>query len=128
MVIFIHRAVRNTNSAPQQIILIDVDNNNAYSMQVKRTYSSAKESKFCFYIPYGRYALYQYEWGTEDSLYYEQIMKRLPDVRYSFLVEKSSVNYLGTWHFDTRKAFFTNDKEKQDEFYKKRQEFLFIDF
>ncbi len=33
---------------------------------------------------------------------------------YTFTITENSLNYMGTWHFDTEQVFFTNDKEKMD--------------
>ncbi len=40
--------------------------------------------------------------------------------KFTFTILKNSVNYVGTWHFDTGLVSFTDDKETLDDTLKKR--------
>ena len=40
--------------------------------------------------------------------------------RFVFAIESNTLNYVGTWHFDTGMVYFTNDRTQLDEKLKKK--------
>jgi hypothetical protein len=145
---FIQRLGFSSGGFAQDIRIINLENNEISSFRVKPAYKSAKENIFCFTIPPGTYAIYNY-WWTQSKWYgakffTEPIYKNL-DARenldakiksgelkredlalFVFTISSNSLNYLGTWHFDNGLVNFSDEKLTLDT--KLKDKYKFIDF
>jgi hypothetical protein len=133
---FIQRLGFTSGGFPQDIRIANVDTKEVFAFRVKPTFKSAKENIFCFVVEPGRYVILNYYW-TESKWYggkmfVEPIFKGVDATanldekvksgqidpnqvsRFGFKLEANSLNYLGTWHFDTGLVSFTNDKAQLD--------------
>lgn len=134
---FIQRLGFSSGGFPQDIRIVNVDTKEAFAFRVKPTFKSAKENTFTYALEPGTYAILNY-WWTQSKWYGGKIFtepifkgvdatddfdKRVSSGRinpneinyYTFTVEPNTVNYLGTWHFDTGLVSFTDDKIQFDE-------------
>lgn len=133
---FIQRLGFSSGGYPQDIRIINVDTQEIFAFRVKPTFKSAKENMFCYSLNAGTYAVLNY-WWTQSKWYggkmftepifkgidaTENLAKRIntgrinPNEleRFIFTVEGNSINYLGTWHFNTGLVSFTDDKDQFD--------------
>lgn len=145
---FIQRLGFSSGGFPQDIRIVNKETNEIFAFRVKQAYKSAKENSFCFHIIPGNYYIMNY-WWTQSKWYggqmhYEQIFKGVDSSnkpstdselekaiynsmnRFEFTISNNTINYLGTWHFDTGIVSFTNDKARLDSTVMK--EFTKIDF
>jgi hypothetical protein len=110
---------------------------------------------FCIAIPPGKYVVWgitydiketgmsypRYEWMFghifADTIFTQKTHKEElePDMvkhanleRFRFNVEPARTYYLGTWHFETPKVSFSNDKNSLDSMLKARMDDLFVDY
>jgi hypothetical protein len=133
---FIQRLGFSSGGFPQDIRLINIETNELLTFRVKATFKSSKENTFCFIIKPGKYAILNYFWVQSKwyggKMFTEPIFKGIDATdkfeeklnsgqikqkdlaQFIFALEENSLNYLGTWHFDTGKVSFTNDKEQFD--------------
>ncbi len=134
---FIQRLDFSSGGFPQDIYVKNIETNKSYKYRVKPTYKSRKDNTFCFYIPEGTYFIYSYFWtqskwyggiwngepifkGIDATKYdekdeiAEEYLVKSDSLRFKFTVRKSSINYLGTWHFDSGLVTFSNDKKTFD--------------
>ena len=133
---FIQRLGFSSGGFPQDIRVINVETKEVFTFRVKPAYKSAKENTFFYVIAPGTYSILHYWWIQSkwygSKFFTEPILKGVDSKddleaklksgevkeseleRYSFTVTSNSLNYLGTWHFDTGIVSFTNDKEELD--------------
>lgn len=134
---FVQRLAFLSGGFPQEIRIANIENNEIYSFNVKPAYKSAKENAFIYFIKPGKYVILHY-WWTQSKWYggkffTEPIFNGLDSRdslatkvklgfikendlhRFMFSVDENSVNYLGTWHFDTGIVSFKDDKKTMDE-------------
>lgn len=133
---FVQRLGFSSGGFPQEIRLINRDTKEVVSFRVKSTFKSAKENTFIYFIEPGNYAILNYCWteskwyggkmftepvfqGIDASDDFENRIKSGEiDVdnlkEFTFTIIENSINYLGTWHFDTGLVSFTDDKEILD--------------
>jgi hypothetical protein len=134
---FIQRLGFSSGGFPQDIYVKNIETNEFYKFRVKPTYKSRKDNTFCFYIPAGTYIIYSYFWtqskwyggtwhgepilkGIDVTQYNEDeeiVPEHLMDsdsLRFKFTVKQNSINYSGTWHFNSGLVSFSNDKEEFD--------------
>ncbi len=145
---FIQRLGFSSGGVPQDIRIRNIDTKKVYTCRVKPTMKSARQNDFFFIIPAGRYEIFNYYWiqskwyGTKT--FHEPIYKGVDATdnfnqkvkdgqleldqleRYSFVIEKNTLNYMGTWHFITGLVHFSNQKAKLDAALAK--EYKYIDF
>ncbi|EIA08962.1 hypothetical protein [Flavobacterium frigoris] len=133
---FIQRLGFSSGGFPQDIKIINIETKELYTFRVKPTFKSAKENTFCYTLKPGTYAISNYLW-TQSKWYgakmvtepvfknidaTDQIenkintgkLKEIDFVPFTFTVTENTLNYLGTWHFDTGLVKFTNDKQVFD--------------
>lgn len=133
---FIQRLGFSSGGFPQDIRLLNTETKEIITFRVKPIFKSARKNNFYFFIPAGHYAILNY-WWTKSMVYggevhTETIYKKAkvkdsaePGLKsgetnteyqqyYRFTITENSLNYMGTWHFDTEQVSFTNDKEKMD--------------
>lgn len=133
---FIQRLGFTSGGFPQDIRIANVDTKEVFAFRVKPTFKSAKENSFCFVVDPGRYVIFNYYW-TQSKWYggkmvAEPIFKGIDAtdnleekvksgqidsnkvVRFGFYLEANTLNYLGTWHFDTGLVSFSDDKNRLD--------------
>jgi hypothetical protein len=133
---FIQRLGFSSGGFPQDIRLINLDTKEVFSFRVKPAYKSAKENTFFYVIKPGTYSILHYWWIQSkwygSKFFTEPIFKGIDSKddlegklksgqikeselqRYSFTIAENSLNYLGTWHFDSDIVSFTNDKGELD--------------
>lgn len=133
---FIQRLGFSSGGFPQHIRLLNLDTNEMMTFIVKPTFSTKKEIPFHFFIKPGKYAIVNY-WWTESKWYggkttTENIFKNFDSTKslsnemtnelehYTFIIEKNTVNYLGTWNFRSGFVSFSNDKNELDVLLKKK--------
>jgi hypothetical protein len=133
---FIQRLRSSSFGFPQDIRLINLETEEILTFRVKPIFEGAKQSPFICYIKPGKYAILNY-WWTQSKWYggtvhTEPIFKNIDATddleqklksgrvkpnqleRFAFAVAESSLNYLGTWHFDTGLVSFTDEKSQLD--------------
>lgn len=133
---FIQRLGVNSFGFGQEIRLLSTDTNQVMKFVVKQTFKSRKEQPFTYFIKPGNYVILNYLWtkskwyggyvtaepifkgiDTSDHIS-EKInsgqLKEIDLELYGFTITENSLNYLGTWHFDTGLVSFTDDKETLD--------------
>ncbi|WP_191906292.1 energy transducer TonB [Hymenobacter baengnokdamensis] len=117
----------NSLGMGQYVRLVNLTTHKAVRINVKPILKSRRESTFCYALPAGRYALYQYEypdpvWGS-FKLHLENLRKPLAHsptaalraTRYCFTVQAGQLHYLGTWNLaNEREPLFMNEKELLD--------------
>lgn len=139
---FIQRLSTNSIGFPQDIRIVNINTTEVFSFRVKPTLKSGKENPFCYNLKPGTYMILDY-WWTDNKWYggnavIEPVYKgidatdslrekidnnriRQRDLkRFTFKIESNSLNYIGTWHFDTGMVYFSNDKNVLDEKLKKK--------
>ena len=134
---FIQRLAFLSGGFPQEIRIANIETKEIYSFNVKPSYKSAKENAFIYFIKPGSYVILNYWWtqskwyggkfftepifsgvDSRDSLVSKVksgIINEKDLHRFMFCVSEKSINYLGTWHFDTGIVSFTSDKKNIDE-------------
>lgn len=131
---FIQRLGFSSGGFPQDIRLINIETQEILTFRVKPTFKSAKKNTFIYFIKPGHYAILNY-WWTKSTVYggknyTEPIFKNFDATKnlnekmedetkeelqqFTFEITKSSLNYLGTWHFDKEIVSFTDDKKEFD--------------
>ena len=137
---FIQRLGFSSGGFPQDIRIVNVDTKETFAFRVKPTFKSAKENTFTYALEPGTYAILNYWWTQSKwyggKIFTEPIIKGVDatddlnkmvssgeinpnEIKYyTFTVEPNTVNYLGTWHFDTGLVSFTDDKTQFDELIK----------
>jgi hypothetical protein len=130
---FIQRLGFASGGYPQDIRLLNLDTQQVLAFRVKPTMKSAKENTFAYFIPAGNYAILNYWWTRSSAIsitYTEPIFKDVNSylileknrgrmntenlTRFTFTIAPNSINYMGTWHFNTGLVSFTDDKAKMD--------------
>jgi hypothetical protein len=126
---FIQRLGFTSGGFPQDIRLINIETNEFFSFRVKPTFVSFKKNNFIFIAKAGTYAIHNY-WYTQSKWYggktfIEPILKGFDSTdseaqvgdhnetkQFAFTLKSNTLNYLGTWHFETGFVSFT-DESKQ---------------
>lgn len=143
---FIQRLSTNSIGFPQDIRLVNITTTEVFSFRVKPTLKSGKENTFCYFLKPGTYMILDYWWtdnkwyggnaiiepvyngiDATDSLREKIDNNRISQralKRFTFKIENGSINYVGTWHFDTGMAYFTNEKDILDEKLEKKYKWL----
>jgi hypothetical protein len=129
---FIQRLGFSSGGFPQDIRLLNLETKEVFAFRVKPTFKSAKENTFIYVIKPGTYAILNYWWTQSKwyggKMFTEPIFKGIDATNESALKQKTrgelipfifslsanSLNYLGTWHFDTGLVSFTDDKVVMD--------------
>ncbi|HSD13801.1 MAG TPA: hypothetical protein VLB74_04060 [Flavobacterium sp.] len=130
---FIQRLGFSSGGFPQSISIVNLETNESYVFIVKPAMKTSKENKFCYYIKPGHYAIVNYIWYKSKmygaEIFTEPIIKGIDTstdefkekvkkgeikeedlIMFTFKIEPNSLNYLGTWHFNTGLVKFTDDK------------------
>jgi len=146
---FIQRLGFSSGGFPQDIRIQNVETNEIFRFRVKPIYKSKKENTFIFHIPTGNYKILVYWWTKSQwyggKMFTEPIFKGVDTStkdfkkkwengkikesdleQYEFTIEKNTINYLGTWHFDTGLVSFSDDKESFDK--EIMENFINLDF
>lgn len=133
---FIQRLAFSSGGFPQDIRLVNLDTKAVLAFRVKPTFKSAKDNNFIYVLPPGNYAILHY-WWTRSKWYggksfTEPIYKGLDatdhleqkinsgDIQqdalqlFRFSIAENTLNYMGTWHFDTGIVSFSDDKLQLD--------------
>lgn len=143
---FIQRLSTNSIGFPQDIRIVNINTTEVFSFRVKPTLKSGKENTFCYSLKPGTYMVLDYWWtdnkwyggnsiiepvyngiDATDSLREKIDSNRINQrdlKRFTFKIESNSLNYVGTWHFDTGMIYFTNDKNLLNEKLKKKYKWL----
>lgn len=145
---FIQRLSTNSIGFPQDIRIVNITTTEVFSFRVKPTFKMTKENTFCYFLEPGTYMILDYWWT--DSKWYggngmiEPVYKGIDATdslrekidsnrisqrdlkRFVFTIESNTLNYVGTWHFDTGMVYFTNDKAQLDE--KLKNKYKKLDF
>lgn len=145
---FIQRLSTNSIGFPQDIRVVNITTTEVFAFRVKSTMKSGKENTFCYSLKPGTYMILDYWWT--DSKWYggnsmiEPVYKGIDATdslrekidsnrisqgdlkRFLFEIESNTINYLGTWHFDSGMVYFSDDKNVLDEKLKKK--FKHLDF
>jgi hypothetical protein len=125
---FIQRLGFTSGGYPQDIRIENADTKEVFSFRVKPTFKSAKENTFCFFIKPGTYNIINY-WYTESKWYggkmFTEPVIDQENRLFKFTI-KEPLNYLGSWHFKTKEASFSDDKLALDE--KVKGEYKLLDF
>ena len=133
---FIQRLGFSSGGFPQEIRILNIESNELFTFNVKPTFKSTKENLFCYTLNPGIYIIYIYFWTKSTvyggKMYYEPIYKGVDSndnleekvktgfikkedlVHFTFTISENSLNYMGTWHFDTGIVYFSEDKETAD--------------
>jgi len=134
---FIQRLGFSSGGFPQDIRIQNVETKVIYRFRVKPTYKSRKENPFIFHIPPGKYKILVYWWTKSQwyggKMFTETIFKGIDTStknfkkkwesgkinendleQYEFTIKKNTINYLGTWHFDTGLVSFSDNKVQFD--------------
>lgn len=143
---FIQRLSTNSIGFPQDIRVVNINTTEVFAFRVKPTLKSGKENTFCYFLKPGTYMILDY-WWTDNKWYggnslIEPVYKGIDATdslrekidtnrinqrdlkRFLFEVKSNTLNYLGTWHFDTGMVYFTNDKDELDKKLKKKYKLL----
>jgi hypothetical protein len=137
---FIQRLGFSSGGFSQDITLYNFDTKEVFTFKVKPTFRSAKENAFFYVVKPGTYFIIYYSWIQSKWFgpvnFREPIFKGIDSgddfksklisgeikksdlLQYSFTVTPNSLNYLGTWHFDTGMVSFSSDKSKLDSAFK----------
>lgn len=129
---FIQRIGFSSGGYSQYLQLINTDTKKYYSLLVKPETRTRKTNIFVAHIPAGNYAILNYQWTrstwyghseTTEPVYKgvdsrrEQKTKAAyatPPGYFVFKVVPNTINYVGTWHFDTGIVSFSNEKAQAD--------------
>lgn len=134
---FIQRLGFSSGGFPQDIRIQNIENQEFYKFRVKPTYKSKKENPFIFHIPSGTYRILVYWWTKSKwyggEMFNEPIYKgidlslkknkkkretgEIKDIEleyFEFTIKENTINYLGTWHFNTGLVSFSNEKLQFD--------------
>lgn len=145
---FVQRLGANSIGFPQDIRIVNITTTEVFSFRVKPTLKSGKENTFCFFAKPGTYMILDY-WWTDNKWYggnsiIEPVYKGIDATdslrekidtnrinqrdlkRFTFTITNNSLNYLGTWHFDTGMIYFSNEKIQLDE--KLKRKYKQLDF
>lgn len=111
----------------QYVRLVNLSTGKPVTLEVKPPMRSRKQNTFCYALPPGRYALYQYEYSASKwygaEMHQEELRKprvaattaALHETRYLFTVAPGRLHYLGTWNLEAAGApVFHNDKAALD--------------
>lgn len=134
--LFIQRLAFSGGGFPQEIRIVNIDTKDIYSFNVKSTMGASKKNKFCYFIKPGTYKILHYYWtkskwyGGETHI--EPIYKNIDssgDLEYLiengevdpeqmelffFTIDPGTVNYMGTWDFNSGFVSFENAKNELD--------------
>jgi hypothetical protein len=128
---FIQRLGFSSGGFPQDVRIINNDTKEIYSLRVKKTFKSSKQNIFCMALKPGNYTIINY-WWTKSTWYggimhNENIYKDSNGFkttnnemninnseRFNFTLTPNSLNYVGTWDFDSELIKFINNKELTD--------------
>ncbi len=129
---FIQRLGFSSGGFPQDIRLLNLETKEILAFRVKPTFKSAKENTFIYIIKPGTYAILNYWWTQSKwyggKMFTEPIFKGIDATNETVLKQKTreelkpfvfslsenTLNYLGTWHFNTGLVSFTDDKSGLD--------------
>lgn len=134
---FIQRLGFTSGGFTQVIRLQEIVTQKMYTFNVKPAMKSSKEHSFCYYIKPGMYKILNYFWiqskwyGAEmhEEYIFKHIDTSTKDFKrkykeenidtnqfdnYYIEIKPNTVNYLGTWHFNTGLVSFSDDKAKLD--------------
>ncbi|MDQ2772609.1 MAG: energy transducer TonB [Bacteroidota bacterium] len=111
----------------QYVRLVNLSTGKPVTLEVKPPMRSRKQHTFCYALPPGRYALYQYEYSVSKwygaEIHDENLRKparaaattSLNGTRFRFTVAPGKLHYLGTWNLEKENApVFHNDKAALD--------------
>ncbi len=133
--VFIQRLGFSSGGFPQDIRIVNLETKQIFSFRVKPTFKSAKENMFSYHIPSGDYAIIQYLWTQSKwyggKMYTEPIFKnyafseieaKLKSGKikeeelehFKFSIQPSTLNFVGSWHFDKEQVSFSDDKANID--------------
>jgi hypothetical protein len=128
---FIQRLGFSSGGFPQDIRIINNETKEIFSLRLKKTFKSSKQNIFCMALKPGNYTIINY-WWTKSTWYggimhTENIYKDFNGIkntnkemdnnkneRFNFTITPNSLNYVGTWNFDSESIKFINDKEITD--------------
>ena len=107
----------------QYVRLVNLSTGKPVTLEVKPPMRSRKQNAFCYALPPGRYALYQYEYSASKwygaEMHAENLRKPRPaattaalrETRYLFTVAPGQLHYLGTWNLEAENTpVFRNEK------------------
>lgn len=139
---FIQRLSTNSIGFPQDIRIVNITTTEVFAFRVKPTLKSSKENTFCYSLKPGTYMVLDYWWtdskwyggnsiiepvyngiDATDSLREKIDSNRISQrdlKRFTFEIESNTLNYVGTWHFDSGMVYFSDDKNVLDEKLKKK--------
>lgn len=145
---FIQRLGFSSGGFAQDIRLINIETNEIVEFTVKPSLKSARENSFMYFIKPGNYAILNYYWTQSTwyggKIFTEPIFKNIDAMdnlqqkinsgeikfeklrQFTFSITENSLNYAGTWHFDTGLVSFTDDKIQLDAL--KKNKFKKLDF
>ncbi len=137
---FIQRLGFSSDGFPQDIRIQNIETNEICRFRVKPTFTSKRENIFAFHIKPDTYKIIVYWWTQSKwyggEIFTEPIYKninttqnfkiklekgeiRKEDLKqFEFTISENTLNYLGTWHFNTGTVSFSNEKNKIDEMIK----------
>lgn len=143
---FIQRLGFSSGGFPQDIRILNTQSNALYAFRVKSTFKSSKENDFCIVLDPGHYIIVNYLWIQSKwyggKIFMEPIFKEVDTSgnfeeklnsgeisesnleRYSFSINPGTLNYLGTWDFNTGLVSFMDEKESLDKDLSKRYKAL----
>ncbi len=110
----------------QYVRLVNLSTGKPVTLEVKPPMRSRAQNTFCYALPPGRYALYQYEYSASKwygpEMHVENLRKPGPvaatalrETRYLFTVAAGQLHYVGTWHLEAENApVFRNEKAVLD--------------
>lgn len=109
----------------QYVRLVNLSTGKPVTLEVKPPMRSRKQSAFCYALPPGRYALFQYEYSASKwygaEMHAEELRKpaaapaALRETRYLFTVAPGQLHYIGTWDLEAENApVFRNEKANLD--------------
>ena len=123
----IQRLGFSSGGLSQHVRLVNLTTGKVLLLEVKPLLRSRRENPFCYTLPPGRYALYQYEFAESKwygaEMHEESVRKpqathsggSLQASRYLFTVQPGKVHYVGTCHLEQENApAFTDDKATLD--------------
>lgn len=131
--LFVQRLEKKSAGYPQYICIENTSSHHLYMFQVKPTMTADRENVFCYHILPGTYRIVSYYWVINNwyggKAHTEPVYKGIKvdkdfnrrlekgDIKeddlksYTITIRPNSINYLGTWHFDTEPATFSNDRD-----------------
>ena len=133
---FIQRLGFSSGGFTQDIRIYHVEAKEILTFEVKPIFKMAKKNAFCYKIKPGTYIILNYHWVQGKwygaKFFVEPIYKGLDNSfemtgngkqqeilhndlsQFAFTVTANTLNYLGTWHFETGLVSFTDDKDEMD--------------